>query len=471
MNDPNGTVYHNGVFHLYHQHNPYGMAWGDMHWGHAVSSDLMHWEHRGLAILPERDGLGVAASGSAVVDFGNTSGLRQGEHDVIVALFSRISPSNRQVQSLTYSNDGGETWTMYPHNPVIDNPGIADFRDPKVFWHPESARWAMVLAAGDHVQLHTSNDLIHWTHRHDFGHRHSAHGGVWECPDLFPLPVIDSRERKWVLLVSVQDGAPNGGSGIRYFLGDFDGETFSCDETAHAKPKWVDYGPDHYAGTTWSNAPGENEPRVMIGWMSNWKYAERTPTTTWRGAMALPRVLSLRTDAQANIHLCNRPVAATKRLREKRMELPPLRISPSEGGGGLIDMRRQLLELELEFEWDDDGVDELGFVFFNAQGETLSVGGHPGAGTLVADRSHAMGGGPAGLGVEPISAPMRCPDRCLRIHAFLDQSSLEVFANRYATTMTMQVFPRAPLLGMRLYSRGGSVNLRGGRAYLLKPVW
>jgi len=235
MNDPNGLVYNNGVYHLFYQYYPHATVWGPMHWGHATSTDL-----------------------------------------------------NFQTQGIAFSLDNGETWTKYAGNPVIGNKGTRDLRDPKVFWHEATKSWIMALVAGNHVKFYRSQNLKDWGNISDFGIDQGAHGGVWECPDLFPLKVEGSDKEKWVLIISIGNGGPNGGSGTQYFVGDFDGTTFTSDQKEY---KWLDWGTDNYAGVTYNQVP--NGDRIFIGWMSNWQYALTTPTSNWRSAMTLPRKLTL----------------------------------------------------------------------------------------------------------------------------------------------------------------------------------
>ena len=293
MNDPNGMVFYKGIYHLFYQYYPDDIVWGPMHWGHATSTDLIHWTHKKIALFPDK--LGMIFSGSAVVDLKNTSGLGTKENPPMIAIFTyhdmageKAGRTNYQTQGLAYSLDEGETWVKYDGNPIVKNSGMKDFRDPKVFWNADSNLWNMVLVAGDHAQFYTSENLISWTLESEFGKNIGAHGGVWECPDIFKLKVSGTNEEKWVLLISINPGAPNGGSGTQYFIGDFDGKSF---KTTQKDIKWIDNGADNYAGVTYNNAP--DNKRIFIGWMSNWSYARDTPTKNWRSAMTLPRELSL----------------------------------------------------------------------------------------------------------------------------------------------------------------------------------
>jgi len=270
-----------------------------MHWGHAISTDLMNWQDMPIALYPDEHGM--IFSGSAVVDVNNTSGLGSLENPPVVALFTYHDEAMKQqgskvfeTQGMAYSLDNGRTWKKYPKNPVISNPGKIDFRDPKVSWHAPSERWVMVVTQGNNVGFYTSKNLIDWHYASDFGEGLGAHGGVWECPDLIVLTDPNSGQDRYVLIVSLVPGGPNGGSATQYFVGDFDGDTFIADEWHYRHPqqaKWLDYGPDNYAGVTFSGLTGEAP--LFMGWASNWAYATSVPATDWRSALTMPRRLTL----------------------------------------------------------------------------------------------------------------------------------------------------------------------------------
>jgi fructan beta-fructosidase len=262
MNDPNGLVYYQGTYHLFFQYYPGGIVWGPMHWGHAISKDLIHWQQQPIALYP--DSLGYIFSGSAVVDSNNTSGFGRNGKIPLVAMFTHHDPvaekagsKTFQNESLAYSLDGGSSWTKYSGNPVLRNPGITDFRDPGVFWYEKGKKWIVALATKDRISFYSSTDLKSWNKESEFGVGIGAHGGVWECPNLFPLNW--GQKTFWVLLVSNNPGGPNGGSGTQYFIGQFDGHTFRpVDNTT----RWIDYGPDDYAGITWNNT---GRRRIFLG--------------------------------------------------------------------------------------------------------------------------------------------------------------------------------------------------------------
>ena len=286
MNDPNGLVYYKGKYHLFYQHNPLGILWGNMSWGHAQSVDLLDWEHLPVAIpFTEVSGM---FSGSAVIDYNNTSGFGSIENPPMIAIYTvHLNDGSNQSQHIAYSLDEGLTWIKYADNPVLDL-GMKDFRDPKVSWDEQSQTWLMTVAKPQEFKIafFASPDLKSWTHLSDFGPL-GAIGGCWECPDLFPL-TTPSGEKKWVLIVSLNPGGYAGGSGTQYFIGDWNGTTFTTDQS---QTKWIDYGRDNYAGVTFSNAPDNR--RIFIGWMSNWDYAAKLPSPIWRTSMTAPRELAL----------------------------------------------------------------------------------------------------------------------------------------------------------------------------------
>lgn len=282
MNDPNGMFYKDGVWNLYFQHNPYGSQWENMTWGHSTSTDLVHWKFQGDPVQP--DALGTVFSGSAVVDKENTSGFGKG---AVIALYTSAGES--QTQSMVYSTDNGKTFTKYEGNPVITS-NVPDFRDPHMFWNEDIKKWNMILAAGQHMEIYTSDNLKDWKLESSFGEKYGNHGGVWECPDLMKLKVRGTDKEKWMLICNINPGGPFGGSATQYFIGDFDGHKFTCDSKPEVT-KWMDYGKDHYATVSFDNAP--NGRRVAIAWMSNWQYANQVPTQQYRSGNSIPRDLGL----------------------------------------------------------------------------------------------------------------------------------------------------------------------------------
>jgi len=447
MNDPNGLVYHQGVYHLFYQYYPDDIVWGPMHWGHAVSKDLLHWEHKPIALYPDEHGL--IFSGSAVVDVNNTSGLGSTDNPPLVAIFTyhdlakeEAGGTDYQTQGIAYSLDNGDTWTKYEGNPVIPNTTIKDFRDPKVFWDGKTAQWAMALVAGDHLQLFASDNLINWTFMSEFGKDQGAHGGVWECPDLFELPVAGTDETKWVLLISINPGAPNGGSGTQYFVGDFDGTTFTSDQE---EEKWIDWGTDNYAGVTYNNTP--NGERIFIGWMSNWEYARDTPTEVWRSAMTLPQTLSL-AKIEGAYELLNYPIDEVNTLLEENtkesMEVPAGKsLSRELGKGDQSEVRFMTLSQDLLITFSNEAGEQLTLTM---QGDTKQ---------LVLDRSES------GLvnfqenfgNIQRMPMP-NLPSGEIEMRIFLDASSVEIFINKGQYVMTAQLFPTQPYTTLTLKNGG-----------------
>lgn len=276
MNDPNGMFYKDGVWHLYYQYNPYGSQWENMTWAHSTSTDLIHWKNHGEVIQP--DALGTIFSGSSVVDKENTAGFGK---DAVVAFYT--SAGAAQTQSIAYSMDNGETFKKYVNNPILTS-DVPDFRDPNVFWNEEVKQWNLILAVGQQMNIYSSKNLKDWKYESSFGEGYGNHGGVWECPDLLKMG------DKWVLICNINPGGPFGGSATQYFVGSFDGHKFTC-ESKPEVTKWMDYGKDHYATVSFSNAPDSRI--VVLPWMSNWQYANQVPTQQFRSANGLPRDLGL----------------------------------------------------------------------------------------------------------------------------------------------------------------------------------
>ncbi len=471
MNDPNGMVYYEGEYHLFYQHYPDSNVWGPMHWGHAVSPDMVHWEHLPIALYP--DTLGYIFSGSAVVDWNNTSGFGSADAPPLIAIYTYHDPKGAeaetndfQTQGIAYSTDKGRNWTKYEGNPVIPNPGIRDFRDPKVIWHQPSKNWVMIFAAYDHVKLYSSPNLIDWQLLSEFGQDQGSHGGVWECPDLFPL-TTETGEEKWVMIVSLGDGAPNGGSGTQYFIGDFDGKIFSNDNPKE-EVLWIDYGRDNYAGVTWSDISTEDGRRIFLGWMSNWKYAQVVPTEVWRSAMTIPRELQLR-DTEAGLRLASIPVQELEslHLQSQPVEEQLLGAEQSVDLEIPLDPGQSLIELALVPETGAEFVMEIS----NEQGQKVQVGFNSVQNKFYVDRRNS---GKTGFsedfsGIH--SAPRISRNQEVNLKIYLDGSSLEVFSDNGEVVMTELVFPDSQYSQIKLVSSGGSTQLKNGKITGLKSIW
>ncbi|NTS43481.1 glycoside hydrolase family 32 protein [Flavisolibacter sp. BT320] len=443
MNDPNGMVYFNGIYHLMYQHNPDSTVWGPMHWGHATSKDLIHWEHQPIALYP--DSLGTIFSGSAVVDLPNTSGFGRNGKPPLVAIFThhdhtgeKAGTSTFQNQSLAYSVDESKTWTKYSGNPVLKNPGIRDFRDPKVSWHEASQKWIMTLATLDRITFYSSPNLKDWTKESEFGKNVGAHGGVWECPDLFPLEV--DGKTVWVLLVSINPGGPNGGSATQYFTGDFDGKTFTPLQT---DTRWIDYGPDNYAGITWFNTGSR---KLFMGWMSNWLYANVVPTQRWRSAMTLPRDLALQKIGE-KYFIQSVPALELATLEEKTVLLKNINAADFDLGakiGAATVPGRITLKA--------DSLQDFSLTFSNAAGQKLSVGYLAGTNEYFIDRALAGDTSFNGSFAKRITAPRLASGRSMHIDLVIDHSSLELFADSGLSVLSALFFPDQLLTGIRLQS-------------------
>ena len=465
MNDPNGLVYHKGIYHLFYQYYPEDIVWGPMHWGHATSKDLLHWEHKPIALYPDEHGL--IFSGSAVIDVNNTSGFGSIDNPPLVAIFTyhdmakeEAGGTDYQTQGIAFSLDNGDTWTKYEGNPVILNTTLKDFRDPKVFWDDKTEQWVMALVAGDHLQLFSSANLISWTFMSEFGKDQGAHGGVWECPDLFELPIAGTDETKWVLLISINPGAPNGGSGTQYFVGDFDGTTFTSDQQ---EEKWIDWGTDNYAGVTYNNTP--NGERIFIGWMSNWEYARDTPTEEWRSAMTLPRTLSL-AKIEGSYELLNYPIIGVQSLLEAKtkdlLEVPPGKTLSLELVGGT--------QSEVRFMTSSRN---LLMTFSNEAGEQLTLMMENDSKQLVLDRSESgLVNFQENFGNIQRMPMAHLPAGEVEVRMFLDASSLEVFINQGQYAMTTQLFPTQPYTTLTIKNSGvAEAPVYGITAQEVKRTW
>lgn len=632
MNDPNGLVFHDGEFHLFYQYNPSGDRWGHMSWGHAVSEDLVHWRHLPVAI-PEADGI-MAFSGSAVADHRNSSGLGRDGRPPLVAIYTgRRNSDNQQSQWIASSTDRGRTWTIYPGNPVLDI-GSKDFRDPKVFWHEPAREWVMVvaMAAERKVRFYGSPDLLRWTLRGELGPAGSVRG-IWECPDLFPLPVegeTGGRER-WVLIVNVGSGAPAGGSGGQYFIGDFDGRKFTQDagatpeeESKDTEPAgtmladfegtdygdwkpageafgkapacgalpdqqtvtgfrgaglvntylggdasqgtltspafeiaspyinfligggshagstcvnllvegkvertatgaddekldwhawdvrdlkgrraqieiadrhtgrwghintdhivlagaparsagdgalWLDHGADFYAAVTWSDVPATDGRRILLGWMSNWEYAQDAPTSPWRSAMSLPRELGLRA-TPAGIRLVARPVRELERLRGEHIAIRDRDVTGSvrflEGSA----IRGDLLEVIAEIE--PRGASSFGLEVREGAGEETVIRVQGSGDAISVDRRRSGRADFHSRFAGVASAPCRLRAGAVKLHVLVDASSVEVFANDGEAVLTATIFPSPESTGASLFAEGGAVRVRSLDAWALRSIW
>ncbi len=457
MNDPNGMFYKDGVYHLYFQHNPYGSTWGNMHWGHSTSTDLVHWEYEGDALLP--DAWGTVFSGSAVVDKDNTAGFGR---DAIVAFYTSAKPTpwgDAQMQSIAYSTDGGKTFTKYAGNPVLTSTE-RDFRDPKVFWYAPGKHWVMMLAVGQQMQIFTSDNLKEWKHESDFGLKQGAHGGVWECPDLVELPVEGTNEKRWVLICNLNPGGPFGGSATQYFVGTFDGKKFT--NQFPTKTKWMDYGKDHYATVTFHNAPDGR--CVALGWMSNWQYAAVVPTKQYRSANTIARDLTLyRQDG--DLLLKSAPSKEIEAARNDVKSIKKFNVSDSYSIENLLDGNTGAYEIEMEIR--NNGAQKIAFTLLNGKGESVLMYYDTALRQFVMDRSNSGETAFSRDFPAMTAAPVAGGDD-FTLRLFVDRSSIEAFGDGGKFVMTNIVFPSEPYNKMKFESVRGSFTVKKMNVYKLK---
>ena len=479
MNDPNGMFFYEGEYHLFYQYYPDSTVWGPMHWGHAISTDLVHWEHLPIALYP--DSLGNIFSGSAVVDWKNTSGLGQAGKPPLVAIFThhlmegeKAGRNDFQYQSIAFSNDKGRTWTKYKGNPVIPNTeNIRDFRDPKVIWENSSEQWIMVFAAYDHIKFWSSKDLKKWEHLSDWGREFGEHGGVWECPDLFPLKIEGSDEKKWVLIVSINPGSPNGGSGTQYFIGDFNGKDFKLDENFAVLVKngnsiWLDYGRDNYAGVTWSDIPKEDGRRLFLGWMSNWNYAQVVPTEKWRSAMTIPRELVLKNTTEG-IRLISKPVEEMKVLRKDSFDISSTNFNQKLELLENFKTEKPLLEIVLEVEKEPDLY--FGVAISNQDNESYEVGYREKSNQYFSNRnSSGKIDFATNFATKEHYAPRNSGSETIKLQLFIDVASTELIADDGATLMTDIFFPKKDYSIIEFFTNK-EAKIKTAKLYTLQSIW
>ena len=408
MNDPNGMFFKDGVWHLYFQHNPYGSQWENMTWGHSTSTDLIHWTFQGDPVLP--DAWGSIFSGSSVVDKNNTAGFGE---NAIVALYT--SAGENQTQSMAYSTDNGKTFTKYDGNPIITS-NVPDFRDPHMFWNEDIKKWNMILAAGQQMNIYSSDNLKDWKFESSFGAEYGSHGGVWECPDLMKMKVRGTDKEKWMLVCNINPGGPSGGSATQYFVGDFDGHKFTC-ESKPEVTKWMDYGKDHYATVTFDNAP--NGRHVALAWMSNWQYANQVPTMQYRSANSIPRDLGL-FEYKGNTY-CS--VTPSEEITAARSKKPSKSLS-------------EACEMVVNLKGDatitlSNSKGEKVVMTYKAKDETFSMDR-----TLSGKTDFSSDF--AAITTAPVYGKMN------KLRIFIDKSSIEVFDNDGKMAMTNLVFPTKP---------------------------
>lgn len=437
MNDPNGMFYKDGVYHLYFQYNPYGAVWGNMHWGHSTSTDLMHWKFEGCAIVP--DAWGAIFSGSCVVDHENTAGFGK---EAVVAFYTSAKSTpwgDIQMQSMAYSLDNGKTFTKYEGNPILTS-SEKDFRDPKVFWYAPGKHWVMILAVGQHMEIYSSVNLKEWKKESEFGAMQGAHGGVWECPDLVEIPVEGTREKKWVLICNLNPGGPFGGSAAQYFVGSFDGKKFVNESPTQTK--WMDWGKDNYATVTWNNAPDGR--CIALGWMSNWQYANNVPTRQYRSANTLARDLTLYREGQ-ELYLKSTPSSEVKKARGKKVSIPSFKVSEKHEIVNLFEEKQGAYEVEIVIQ--NAGASKIAFCLLNDKGEKVSMYYDLNRKQFVMDRSES-GTVDFSKDFPAVTVAPANVDKELTLRLFVDRSSIEAFGEDGKFVMTNLVFPSQPYVKM-----------------------
>ncbi|RYP04633.1 hypothetical protein DL764_004324 [Monosporascus ibericus] len=486
MNDPNGLIYYNETYHLFYQYNPGGSTWGAMSWGHAISSDLIHWEHQPVALLARGypdDITEMYFSGTAVADVNNTSGFGANGQIPLVAMYTSYYPqaqtlpsgksvlANQQSQSIAYSLDEGITWTTYDAaNPVILNPPakyadqILEFRDPGVFWHNPSGKWVAVvsLAKLHKLLIYTSANLKEWDQVSEFGPANAV-GGVWECPSLFPLPLDGDGDLKWIAQIGLNPGGPPGtpGSGTQYIVGHFDGTSFTPDPESVQQTNWVDWGPDFYAALSFNGLPVTN--RVDIAWMSNWKYGAAIPTEPWRSASTVPRKLSLNT-INGTATLVQEPILERRESQHKRWDSVPAGITK-------LDFTGKTLDTILSFS--ESTSTQFGVILRATSdlSEQTRVGYDFTTKQLFIDRTKSGDVGFDDSFPAVYYAPLTPKDGNITMRILVDWSSVEVFGGVGEVALTAQIFPSNDAVYVGLFSTDGCTSSVELSTHQVHSVW
>ncbi len=489
MNDANGLVYKDGEYHLYFQYNPYGSKWGNMHWGHAVSSDMLHWKELSPAIA--RDTLGHIFSGSSVIDKDNCAGFGK---NAIIAFYTSASDKNGQIQCMAYSNDNGSTFTKYSDNPILTPfDGLANFRDPKVFWYAPKKAWYMIVSADKEMRFYRSHNLTDWTYISAFGKGFGAQPNQFECPDFFPLTV--NGKQKYVMIVNINPGCLFGGSATEYFVGDFDGNTFRCDDKPEVA-KFLDFGKDHYATVTFSNTDNRV---IAVPWMSNWQYANVTPIKQYRGANALPRELSL-FEKNGETYMAANVIPEMRNLRKQTRTIADMQIEGTKNVQNLFNNNDGAFEIETDITPGNASV--AGLNIYNDKGEKAKIYIDLKAGKIVMDRTES-GLTDFGKLAEPhdiekefdlhehkgTNTPMRqvnsinykndfalgtwaplnlCDGNTYHLDIFVDKCSIEIFVNGGRIAMTNLVFPTKPYNNISFFSEGSNAKIANTKVYKLE---
>lgn len=467
MNDANGLVYKDGEYHLYFQYNPYGSKWGNMHWGHSVSKDLIHWEHLKPAIA--RDTLGHIFSGSSIIDHSNSAGYGT---NAMIAFYTSASDEHGQIQCMAYSNDNGRTFTKYEKNPVLTPfDGLKDFRDPKVFWYEPAKKWYMIVSADKEMRFYSSANLKDWEFLSGFGKGYGVQPNQFECPDFIQLPVDGNpANKKWVMIVNINPGCMFGGSATEYFIGDFDGKEFKCD-TKPEITKWLDYGKDHYATVCFSNT---GDRVIAMPWMSNWQYANATPIRQYRGANALPRELSLYSK-NGDIYMAANAVKETKGLRKQTSDINDIVLTSNHKTNSIATGQESAYEIEMDIT--PGKAEKTGFQLLNEKGEKVDIYLDMKAGRIVMDRTEsgivnlerhgemnvheketdnhrkAMSVNYKNDFALGTWAPLSlCEGKTYHLNIFVDKCSVEIFVDEGRIAMTNLVFPTQPYNTLHFYT-------------------
>jgi fructan beta-fructosidase len=458
--EPTGLLYYEGEYHLFHQTNPTQAFFGNIHWGHAVSRDLVHWEQLPTAISPDTNG--QIYSGSVIADLNNTSGFGSEKKPPLIAFYTYHDTVSGQKEtrsehsiSLAYSLDNGRSWVKH-NNSVLKNIKDPVFCNPKVSWNNFSKQWLMTVSIGSAIQIYGSSDCKKWNLLSEFGENIKTEGG-WQSSDLFPIKIANGDLTKWVLMVSMNGGPSEGAPAIRYFIGDFNGNEFKLTQT---RELWVDYGNDDFAGMIFNNAPDNR--KIMVGWMSCWNYANQTPTETWRGSMIFPRDLGLVLEGNYYL-LSSTPVKELNKLYGKTDTIGEIKLSGKKKIFNNISFPKTPFVLKLLFDNSNRyaiwGARDYGVHFKTKSGKNLSIGYRAEMNYYYIDRSNLMKNPISEKFEQQTGASYTFSSPITDWNILVDNGSVELFACGNRIVMTALCYPDEAFESFELYSKSGSIKL------------
>ncbi|WP_163531306.1 glycoside hydrolase family 32 protein [Halobacillus ihumii] len=443
-NDPQRPIYLNGKYHYYYLYNQDYPEGNGTEWRHATSDDLVHWKDEGVAIPKYTNENGDVWSGSVVVDHQNTAGFGE---NAVVAVVTQPSANGQQEQYLWYSTDNGQTFSPHKKEPIMTNPGVEAFRDPKIIWEDQSKKWIMLIAEGSKIGFYKSKNLKEW---HYTGGFQTENIGLIECPDLFQMRA-DNGSIKWIMGVSANGQAKGNPNTYAYWVGNYNGETFVPD---HAKPKWLDHGFDWYAGVTFKDGKSDDklDHRYALAWMNNWAYANNTPTIEegFNGVDSIVRKIELKKDEHGGYNLTSQPNKEIDQLIQSTEVYHKLKVE----GSKTLEIKGDVYQLEADIRWSD--LKNVGFRLRESSDQTrhIDVGFFPEGGYSYVNRSYTNHPDNTNQMLES-RAPLEINKKKVHLKILVDKTSIEVFIDGGKVVHSNLVFPPKEDQGITLFSKGG----------------